>query len=254
MVLHLKRTCLLCFLLLGVVPVWNAQGSTLLIFLLRDEVYIAADSLSIRFEGGPSRTVCKIRQVGTKMFFAAVGTGVLEDPPFDPFLLAQEVAASHMAPAEAAKEYARRALAPLQTVWNISRKRYLELGMTRGPQDYLFVGVNPKGALVAAGASFAESDSVPGVLQPVEYFEYKSGDEEAHFGKYGVRSDIPGGEEFLVLSQQIGRERALKRFVEAQIKATPQLVGPPVVVLVLRKDGSFDWISPGVCDRVPVSK
>jgi hypothetical protein len=236
----------------------NVFGSTVLVYLSPTEAIIASDSLANRIEGGPSRNVCKIVQVRGNMFFAATMTGVVDEPHFDPYGLARDIAALRPTPAEAAKEYARLALLPLQTIWNASRERYLQVSRQNdlrgpyGPQDYLFVGIDAAGYLSAAGASFVEANPASNKLKLDSLVEHHSKNENDVFlGRYGVFQDIPGDAEFQHLSQKIGNAEALKHFVQVQIKATPLVVGAPVVVLVIRRDGSFEWLTRGLCGDDP---
>ena len=143
----------------------------------------------------------------------------------------------------------------MQKVWSASRERYFENarrnGLKRpyGPQDYVFIGVDPGRTLLAAGGSFVE-DTKSGLLRPDRFVELKAEEgSEALFAKYGVYRDVPSATEIGNLVQRVGSAEALKRAVEIQIAATPQLVGPPVVVLVIRANGSFRWAIPGACDQ-----
>jgi hypothetical protein len=232
----------------------TADASTVLVYLSPNVAVIVSDSLVNRIEGAPSRPGCKIVQVRSDMFFAATGTGVFQAPPFDPYELAREVAATNPTPAQAAKEYGRRALAPLQSIWNSSRQKYLEfmhhkfLNQPQGPQDFVFVGMDAGKNLSAAGGSFVEDDPSSRILVLDRWVEFHAqNDSDVFLGRYGIYEDMPNDVEFEQLVRKIGIVGALTHFVEIQSKAAPRLVGLPAVIVVLKRDGSSKWLSPGPC-------
>jgi hypothetical protein len=225
--------------------VLHATASTALIFVSPQEAVIAADSLANRFDGS-QHSVCKITQVSDHMLFVATGTGAVEGPlHFNPYEVARIIGANSHSPREAAMKYARAALEPLQQIWRVNRARYFEIGegngpKPKGPQVFRFIGLDQDGNISAAGTDFVEDAATPPNLRTNELQELagKNAD-DIFFYPMGVFSNVPSPDKInaWIHTQKIGAPGALKRAIEAQIKATPKLVGPPISIVRLSRDG-----------------
>jgi hypothetical protein len=238
----------LCFVL-------HVTASTVLVFVSPQEAVIAADSLANRFEGG-QHSVCKIVQVSDHMLFVATGTGTVEPPlHFNPYELARISSINSHSPHEAALKYARAALEPLQQIWRVNHARYFEIGegngqKPKGPQAFTFIGLDQDGNISAAGSYFVEDTATPPNLRMNELQEFagKNAD-DIFFYPMGVFASVPspGVINAWIYAEKIGAPDALKRAIEAQIKATPRLVGPPISIVRLSRNGSIQWVCRGVC-------
>jgi len=243
-------------IVLSVCFVMRAAASTVLVFLSPQEAVIATDSLSNRVEGGGPRLVCKIAQVSDHMLFASTGIGVAEYPPFDPYALAKISSTNSRTPREAALKYASAALGPLQRVWGVARARYLKIQKESGPeakgvphpQSFVFVGLDQNGNIAAVGSDFVEDSSTPPKLRAEDLQEFTTKNSYS-FVSLGVRGSVPSAEviDAWIYKDKIGAPAALKRGIEEQIGATPKLVGPPISIVRLSRDGSLQWVSRGVC-------
>jgi hypothetical protein len=234
---------------------WVTYGAatTVLVYVSSREAIIAADSLSNRVEGG-QRMVCKIVQVSDHMLFVAAGTGLTENPHFNPHDLAKTSVASSRSPHEAAVQYASNAIAPLQEIWRANRVRYVDLlaGAHRpeptGPQDFMFVGFNQTGLISASGTNFVGDASSPPNVR-VNDFRELVGKNPGHFFLYetGIYDAFPSDDQINRWINADGAPAALKRAIEMQIKATPDLVGGDISIVRLSRDGSIQWLNRGEC-------
>lgn len=203
--------------------VGDSTATTVLVLLSRQVVVIAADSLSNRIEGG-QRPVCKIAQTSKHMLFVATGTGVTDTPAFDPYKLAALASSNNRTPSQAAKMYAAEALEPLQKIWQSSRSRYLELAVPgeplKGPQDFLFIGLNRQHEISIAGSQFDEDPTPSHVLrankirvttpkQSTDVFLYRS----------GITTSIPSDAELEKQMPSVAPVAMLKGAIERQIEA-----------------------------------
>jgi hypothetical protein len=236
--------------------VMHATATTVLVFVSPEETVIAADSLANRLEGG-QHLICKIAQVSDHMLFVAVGTGRVEGPlRFDPYELGRIIGANSQSSHEAALKYERAALGPLQQIWRANRARYFEIGeggngpTPKGPGGFAFIGLDQDGNISAAGSDFVEDAATPPNLLASELREFagKNAD-DIFFYPMGVYASVPssGVINAWIYTEKIGVPDALRRAIEAQIKAAPKLVGPPISIVRLSRKGSVEWISRGVC-------
>jgi hypothetical protein len=235
-------------LLLNLCLVAYAAATTVLVYVSPQEAFIAADSLSNRLEGG-QRMVCKIAQVSDHMLFAAAGTGTTL--LFNPYDLAKTNASNSRNPHEAAEKYAGDAWWPLQTFWRANRARYLELspaGMPKpkGPQSFVFVGLNEIGLLSSSGADFVEFSVTPPILRASELVEL-TGKDSRFLYRAGIVENLPSDGEIAGWIDANGTPAALKRAIETQSKATPDLVGGEISIVRLSRDGSIQWLNRGEC-------
>jgi hypothetical protein len=231
-----------------------AAATTLLVFISPPEAMIATDSLSNRLEGG-QRLVCKVAQVSDHMLFVATGTGVTRHPDFNPYDLARISSMDGRSPREAASKYAIAALPQLQEIWRLNRARYFEMSATddsrpSGPQEFIFVGLNRKGLISASGANFREDTANPPRLRVDEIHEYTGEHADDIFlFRSGVIEDLPSDKEISEWIERVGIAAALKRAIEVQIRATPNLVGGEISIVGLNRDGSISWLERGFCQE-----
>jgi hypothetical protein len=228
-------------------------ATTILIYVSPQEAVIAADSLSNRMEGG-QRMVCKIVQVSDHMLFAAAGTGATENPHFNPYDLAKLSSADKRSPHEAATKYADDAIAPLQEIWRANRARYFELAEEAGgpkppgPQDFNFVGLDKSGLISGYGTNFVEDAATPPNLRANQLRDFTGKNANDIFlYRTGVVGNLPSDSEINGWVNADGAPAALKRAIETQIKATPNLVGGEISIVRLGRDGSINWINRGEC-------
>lgn len=198
--------------------------------------------------------VCKIVQVSDHMLFVAAGTGLTENPYFSPHDLARSSVASNRSPHEAAAKYASDAVAPLQEIWRANRARYATLlaeanrPKPTGPQDFMFIGFNQTGLISASGTNFIGDASTPPNVRANDFRELV-GKNPGDFFLYetGIYEAFPPGDQINRWINANGAPAALKRAIEMQIKATPNLVGGDISIVRLRRDGSVEWVNRGEC-------
>ena len=236
----------LCFL-------GDAAATTVLIFVSPEEAVIAADNLSNRIEGG-QRLVCKVAQVSEHTLFVAEGIGSTENPRFDPYELAKVASTNCRNPREAAMKYASDAMPALQEIWRLNRSRILDIGVgnRKRPiaQDFTFVGLTQDGLISFSGSSFVEDAASPPRLRLDEIREVTGEHaDEIFLYKAGVIGGLPSDDEISAWIKAVGAPAALKRAIEVQIKAAPELVGGEISVVRLRRDGSITWVDRGVCQE-----
>jgi hypothetical protein len=226
-----------------------SAATTVLVFVSPQEAVVAADSLSNPL-GGSQRPVCKISQASAHMLFAASGVGTT--PLLNPYDLARVSAGGGRSPHDAAMEYAADAWYPLETFWRASRALYLQimpagLPRPRGPQGFVFVGLDRSGLITGSGGGFVEmSVAVPVLrraIEPVEFGEVGS----SFLYRLGIVENLPSDAEINRWILESGAPAALKRAIEIQSGATPTLVGGRVSVVRLGRDGSIRWIDRGEC-------
>ena len=190
------------------------------------------------------------------MLFVAVGTGEVKGPPrFNPFELAKVIGAGSHSPHEAALEYQRCALEPLQQIWRANRARYFEIGKegngpTPIPQGFAFIGLDQEGIISVAGSDFIQDAANPPNLHASELQEFAGKNvDDVYFYPIGIYAGVPsfGVINAWIYGEKIGVPAALTRALEAQVKATPKLVGPPISIVRLSRKGSIEWVSRGVC-------
>jgi hypothetical protein len=240
-------------LVLNLCSVTYGVATTVLVYVSPQEAFIAADSLSNRMEGG-QRMVCKIVQVSDHMLFAASGTGVSENPHFNPYDLAKLSSADNRSPHEAATKYASDAIAPLQEIWRARRARYLELAekadgpKPTGPQDFNFVGLDKTGLISGSGTTFVEDAATPPNLRANQLRDFTGKNADDIFlYRTGVIENLPSNDDINGWIKSDGAPAALKRAIEMQIKATPDLVGGEISIVRLGRDGSIHWVNRGTC-------
>jgi len=190
------------------------------------------------------------------MLFVATGIGTVDAPLyFNPYELARISSVNSHSPREAALQYARAALEPLNQIWRMNRARYYEIGegngpMPQGPQAFTFIGLDQDGNISAAGSDFVEDAATPPNLlaNQLKEFAGKNAD-DIFFYPMGVYESVPSPSVIneWIYTDKIGAPDALKRAIEAQIKATPNLVGPPISIVRLSREGAIQWVSRGVC-------
>jgi len=237
-----------------VVPVTmgpTASATTVLVYLSRDSAVVATDSKANRIGGG-TLEVCKIFPVQSKMVFATTGISHFDDPPFDPYEIARTVASRVADPVGSASRYAIEAIGPLQNIWNRIRTAYLELGRANGIMtgvpgfSFIFVGMGDADRIIAAGGNFRERPlsiwlySTPFVLEP-------TAESDGYVWAAGVVSALPGYKYIKQLIKEQGAPATLEQLIEKQAKATPNLVGLPVAILTIKRDGNIEWNSRGAC-------
>jgi hypothetical protein len=120
--------------------------------------------------------------------------------------------------------YAAEALEPLQKIWQSSRSRYLELAVPgeplKGPQDFLFIGLNRQHEISIAGSQFDEDPTPSHVLrankirvttpkQSTDVFLYRS----------GITTSIPSDAELEKQMPSVAPVAMLKGAIERQIEA-----------------------------------
>jgi hypothetical protein len=201
--------------------------------------------------------VCKIVQVSDHMLFVVVGAGLTEDPHFnpyfDPYELAKLSVGSNGSPSEAATKYANEALAPVQEIWRANRTRWSNIiGANRpkltGPQNFMFVGLNQSGLISASGTDFIEDTSTPPNVRandfrglvgknPGEFFLYET----------GIHDAFPSDDQVIKSINSNGAPETLKRAIQMQIKATPDLVGGDISIVRVSRHGSIQWVNRGEC-------
>lgn len=198
--------------------------------------------------------VCKIVQVSDHMLFVAAGAGLTENPYFNPHDLARNSVVSNRSPHQAAVQYASDAVAPLQEIWRVNRVRYAEVlaeahrPKPTGPQDFMFVGFDQTGLISASGTNFIGDASTPPNVRVNEFRELNvrnSGD----FFLYetGIYDAFPSDDQLSRWINANGAIAALKRAIEMQIRATPDLVGGDISIVRLGRDGSIQWVNRGEC-------
>jgi hypothetical protein len=233
---------------------WATCGSatSVVVYVSRQEAVIAADSLSNRGEGG-TYMVCKIVQVSDHMLFVAAGAGASENPHFNPHELAKLSVGSDQSPREAATKYANDAVATLQEMWRANRARWQNLlganhPRPTGPQDFMFVGLNQIGRISASGTNFIGDTSTPPNVRANDLREMV-GKNSGGFLLYetGIYDAFPSDDQIIGWINADGPSATLKRAIEMQVKATPELVGGDISVVRLSRDGSIQWINRGEC-------
>lgn len=116
---------------------------------------------------------------------------------------------------------------------------------------FAFVGLDESGNISVAGTDFVEDSATPPNLRAkdIQDFIGKNRD-DIFFYPMGVFSSVPppGIINGWIYTDKIGAPEALKRGIEAQIKVTPKLVGPPISIVRLSRDGSVQWVCRGVCN------
>jgi len=245
-------------LVLSLCSVTHTTASTVLVFISPQEAVIAADSLSTRLEGGHSRLACKIVQVSNHMLFVSTGIGIAENPPFDPYDLARISSTYSRNPNEAALKYESAALGPLMRVWRAGRSRYMKIEKAGGvkasgghhPHGFVFVGLDQNGNVSVAGTDFVEDSTTLHNLRAKDLLEFTGKNlNEISIVRLGVQDSVPSEAaiQAWIYTDKMGVPAALKRGIELQIKATPNVVGPPISIVRFLRDGSIDWVSRGVC-------
>jgi hypothetical protein len=232
----------------------RAEGTTIVIFLSPQEVAIAADSLANRFQGG-QHSVCKIVQISDHMLFAAAGIAKLEAPThFDPYDLARISGTGARSPREAASNYARLALEPLQWIWRTNRNRYLEIvegtgPKPNGPQNFVFIGFDADGSTAAVGGRFIGDAAVePNLHAEMSEFAGKNGN-DIFVWPMGITTTVsPNQINAWIYHDKMTATDALERAIKVQIAATPTLVGPPISKAQLPHCGIVEWVDRGACN------
>lgn len=228
---------------------WSAASttaSTVVVLLFPDSAVIAADAKSVRIEGG-TRVVCKIVDAGNRTLFAATGTGVFDEPPFNPYELARTVAVQSSVAADAALRYGERAKPVLATIWRKSRERFRALMRDAthfGPQDYVFVVAKSEGITASSGAFVEAAD---GSLRLDLTHKKISAADKFLFFSMGFVSSIPPVEDVYELVRIHGMQAALERIILQQATQTPEAVGGPVTVVRLVPGKRAEWLQRGAC-------
>ena len=148
---------------------------------------------------------------------------------------------------------AKKALPSLQEIWQRSRSRYFELGGANrpkppGPQNFVFVGLDREGLISLAQSNFIE-DATPSHILRANKVRVITGknSNDIFLDRSGITENVPSDNEINGWIYTIGAPEALKRAIEMQIKATPNLVGGEISIVQLRRDGSIHCINRGMC-------
>jgi hypothetical protein len=234
----------------------HASATAILIVISSQFAVVAADSLANRIEGG-QHLVCKVIQISDRMLFVSTGMGVTDTPVyFNPYEIARISAASGVNPHEAALKYEHDAVEVLQQIWRTSRDQYLAFyqgGAPDGPQAFEFIGLDPEGNLTAAGGHFVEDAAPPHVLSAVDDPPVTGKTRNGAFlVRLGVKANAPSDGVIEGWLDQLPAEVAVTRALETQIDAqnaeTQKLIGRPVSVVTLSRDGTIKWVSRGACN------
>jgi len=237
----------------------NMTATTVLVYISEREAVIATDSLANRTEGG-WRSVCKIGQVSETLLFAEAGIGRTEVPYFDPYEIAQSVGKG-ISPHQAAERYVAAALPGIRSLWRLNLDRYVQIVRTAGqprlsgPQSFVFVGLDENRLI-----SFSRADFTSDPTNALEVIVSNRKDRTAGhantylFYAFGVITSLSTNDDINRSIATLGPIATLRHAIEKQESATPRLVGGPISIVRLQRDGSVEWEERGKCERPPWSQ
>jgi len=212
---------------------------------------IAADSLLIQKVAGTTTQTCKIvaKQGCT---FGMAGLFYKEYPVFHLQELAEQACGLPGDLRHKADAFLEIAKDPVMTVAQYLQQRepefYAELTNSNGGEFIIvvFAGTDAGDASIFARGYKLDGN---GGITPVSLDVTESNNGAGFFG--GANAQIASYIKTHPGWEQMDKISAARKFVQMEIKARPEWVGPPVSVLTINRLDQQKWINPGVCEVPP---
>jgi len=252
---HLRRLIALpalcaIFVLLFSIPAL-ATTVVALIDRFHHRAVIAADSLLIYKVAGTTTQTCKIvaKQGCT---FGMAGLFYKEYPVFHLQELAEEACGLPGDLRHKADSFLEIAKDPVMTVAQYLEQRepqfYAELTNSNGGELVIVVFAGTEAGDASIFARGYKLDGNGGIT-PVSLDVTEGNNGAGFFG--GATAQIASYIKTHPGWEQMDKISAARKFVQMEIKARPEWVGPPVSVLTINHLDQQKWINPGVCEVPP---
>ncbi len=245
-----RRAILVCVLCAAAVVLLAMPAFTTTVVALIDKkhhrVVLAADSLFRLSYAGTTFQECKIiRQDDCS--FAMAGLLNKDNPPLHLKDLAEAACAAPGGLRQKADAFMTIATDPVTTVADFLR--------ANEPQFYDDVVANSGGQLIMVAFAGAEKGNpsifvrgfkidAKGGLTPISYSVVAPHDLGFFAGFTGnIAAYVKANPHWV----KMDRVAAARKFIEMEIAAHPEGVGPPVSILTIDKHDRQKWISPGLC-------
>jgi len=215
---------------------------------------IAADSLLIQKVAGTTTQTCKIvaRQGCT---FGMAGLFYKEYPVFHLQELAEQACGLPGDLRHKADSFLEIAKDPVMTVAQYLQQRepkfYADLTNSNGGELVIVVFAGNEAGDASIFARGYKLDGNGGIT-PVSLDVTESNNGGGFFG--GANAHIASYIKTHPEWDQMDKVSAARKFVQIEIKARPEWVGPPVSVLTIDRLDQQKWINPGVCSVLPGQK
>lgn len=253
--LMFSATRLLCAIaaLLFSLPV---RATTVVALLDRrhHRVVVAADSLLVYRLAETSTQTCKII-ARPRCTFAMAGLFYKEDPVFHLQELAEQACALPGDVQHKADGFLDIAKDPVMRVAQYLQQNepqfYRELTTSNGGELVIVVFAGPEAGSPSIFARGYKLDASGGIT-PVSMDVTDANNGEGFFG--GANGQIADYVRAHPDWQNMDKVAAARKFVQLEIAAHPEWVGPPVSVMTINRSDQQKWVNAGVCPVLPGSR
>jgi hypothetical protein len=243
----------------------SPPGRCTTVLLYRDStrIVVGADSLSGELSSGASKTssLCKIRKTGN-VYVSMAGYISATSNGFDAYRLASSAIAHSTGVAESAKQFARLSIRPFQESVSHERRYHPDLYKSetkRGADALVIFFMSFENSVPTfASVTFTITEDSTEKVSVATHLDFCPG-----HGCPGATTG-PGNLVFLTLGvvgaidRFVGDHAAfptdlhndpvstIRRLIEIEIRESPDLVGLPIDILTISKDGAT-WSQRGMC-------